>query len=249
MLILLPPSEGKTPPETGKPLEFNDLLFPEMSGERRTVLQELQVTSSLPNAHEKLNVGKSLQHEVAANQQILDAPTAPGFQVYTGVLFDALDYATLDHVDDDVTLVFSALFGVTRLSDAIPAYRFPATAKLPGFGPMGTWWRERLTDQLAGFASGPVIDCRSTTYRPFWKSPPSFTVTIDVFQRVNGELKVVSHWAKQARGYVARRLLQEHARSPISSLDQVTEAVSGLYEVELVPPTNRKAASLRVMLN
>ncbi len=249
MLILLPPSEGKTPPETGKPLDFNSLLFPGLSGERRTVLQELQVISSLPNAYEKLNVGKSLKHEVAANQHILSAPTAPAWQVYTGVLFDALDYAALENVDDDMTLVFSALFGVTRLSDAIPAYRFPATAKLPGFGPMGAWWRERLTDQMAGLATGPFIDCRSTTYRSFWKSPPLQTVTIDVFQRVNGELKVVSHWAKQARGYVARRLLQEHARSPISSLDQVTEAVSGLYEVELVPPTNRKAASLRVLLN
>ena len=50
MLILLPPSEGKTPPETGKPLDFNSLLFPGLSGERRTVLQELQVISSLPNA-------------------------------------------------------------------------------------------------------------------------------------------------------------------------------------------------------
>ena len=249
MLILLPPSEGKTPPETGKPLDFNELLFPGLSGERRTVLHELQAVSSLANAHETLKVGKSLKDEVAANQYILDAPTAPAWQVYTGVLFDALDYATLENVDDDITLVFSALFGATRLSDAIPAYRFPATAKLPGFGPMGTWWRERLTDQMAGFATGPFIDCRSTTYRPFWKSPPLLTVTIDVFQRVNGELKVVSHWAKQARGYVARRLLQEHARSPISSLDQVTETVSGLYEVELIPPTTRKAASLRVMLD
>src|SRR5699024_11898444 len=67
----------------------------------------------------------------------------------TGVLFDALDYGTLEGVDDDLTLVFSALFGVTRLSDAIASYRYPATAKLPGIGNVGTWWRARLTDQLA----------------------------------------------------------------------------------------------------
>lgn len=249
MLILLPPSEGKTPPDSGKPLDFNDLLFPALSGERRTVIQELQAVSSLANAHEMLKVGKSLQHEVAANQHILDAPAAPGWQVYTGVLFDALDYASLDSVDHDLTLVFSALFGATRLADAIPAYRFPATAKLPDFGSMGTWWRERLTDQLAGFATGPIIDCRSSTYRSFWKAPPLRTATIDVFQWVDGELKVVSHWAKQARGYVARRLLQEHTRSPISSLDQAVEAISGLYQVEFLPPTTRKAASLRIILD
>src|SRR5699024_639211 len=120
MLILLPPSEVKTAPEDSSSLDFNDLLFLCLSGERRTVTHELQVVSSLANAHEVLKVGKPLQHEIAANQQLLEAATAPAWQVYTGVLFDALDYGTLDQVDSDAAVVFSALFGVTRLSDAIP---------------------------------------------------------------------------------------------------------------------------------
>lgn len=249
MLILLPPSEGKTAPEHGDQLAFDGLIFPELSGERRTLIQELEVVSSLGNAHELLKVGKSLHEEIAANQHLLEAPTAPAWQVYTGVLFDALDYGALEHVDEDLTLVFSALFGVTRLSDNIPSYRYPATAKLPGVGNVGTWWRARLTDQLADYGSGPIIDCRSTTYRSFWKTPPFRTVTIDVFQRVDGELKVVSHWAKQARGYVARHLLQHHAQEPLGSVQQVAEAVSELYEVELVSPTEKKAGSLRIVLN
>lgn len=248
MLIMLPPSEGKTPPQNGTPLDFDELLFPGLSGERRTVVQELQAVSSLVNAHEVLKVGKSLTAEIAANQQVFEGPTAPGWQVYTGVLFDALDYGTLETIDNDVTLVFSALFGVTRLADAIPTYRFPATAKLPSLGNIGTWWRTRLADQMAGFATGPFIDCRSATYRSFWKAPPLRTMTVDVFQRVDGELKVVSHWAKQARGYVARHLLQAHAQSPISSLDQATQAVAEIYDAELIPPTARKAASLRIVL-
>ena len=249
MMILLPPSESKTAPETGSPLDLNELLFPGLSGERRTLIHELQVVSSLAGAHETLKVGKSLTDEIAANQEILDAPSAPAWKIYTGVLYDALDYGTLEDIDDDIALVFSALFGVTRLSDHIPTYRYSAAAKLPGVGNVGTWWRERLTDQMADFATGPVIDCRSSTYRSFWKSPPLRTVTIDVFQRVDGELKVVSHWAKQARGFVARHLLQAQAKSPLSSIDQVAEAVREIYEVEMVPPTTRKAASLRVVLN
>ena len=249
MMILLPPSETKTAPEHGSPLDFNELLFPGLSGERRTIVQELQVVSSLAGAHETLKVGKSLTKEIEANQHILDAPTAPAWQVYTGVLYDALDYGSLENIDDDVTLVFSALLGVTRLADHIPTYRFSAAAKLPGIGNIGTWWRERLTDQMDDFAIGPVIDCRSSTYKSFWKTPPLRTVTIDVFQRVNGELKVVSHWAKQARGFVARHLLQAQAESPIASIDQVAESVSEIYEVDLVAPTTRKAASLRVVLD
>ncbi|HIW46128.1 MAG TPA: peroxide stress protein YaaA [Candidatus Yaniella excrementigallinarum] len=249
MLILLPPSEGKTAPEDGPSLDFNDLVFPGLSGERRTVIHELQVVSSLANAHEVLKVGKTLQHEIAANQQLLEAATAPAWQVYTGVLFDALDYGTLDQVDSDAAVVFSALFGVTRLSDAIPNYRYPATAKLPAIGNIGTWWRERLTSSLDAYASGPIIDCRSTPYKSFWKAPPLRTVTIDVFQRVNGELKTVSHWAKQARGYVARQLLLAHAKQPIGSLDQVAETVGELYEVELIRPTSKKPGSLRIVLD
>ena len=249
MMILLPPSETKTAPENGSPLDFNELLFPGLSGERRTIIQELQVVSSLASAHETLKVGKSLTKEIEANQHILEAPTAPAWQVYTGVLYDALDYGSLEGIDDDVTLVFSALFGVTRVADHIPTYRFSAAAKLPGVGNTGSWWRERLADQMADFATGPVIDCRSSTYKTFWKTPPLRTVTIDVFQRVDGELKVVSHWAKQARGFVARHLLQAQAESPISSIDQVAESVSELYEVDLIAPTTRKAASLRVVLD
>lgn len=249
MLILLPPSEAKTTPENGQRLTFNNLVFPEMSGERRTIIHELQVVSSLGNAHEVLKVGKTLRQEIQANQHILEAPTAPAWQVYTGVLYDALDYGTLDDVDDDAALVFSALFGATRLSDGIPSYRYPATAKMPGIGNIATWWRERLTSHLDEYATGPIIDCRSTTYKPFWKTPPFRTVTIDVFQRVNGELKTVSHWAKQARGYVARQLLQAHAQKRIGSLEQAAKAVSKIYEAELVPPTVKKAASLRIVLD
>src|SRR5690625_150450 len=132
MLILLPPSEGKTTPEHGAPLDFNSLLFPELSGERRTILQELEVVSSLGNAHEVLKVGKTLTAEIEANQHILDVPAAPGWQVYSGGLFDDLVYGSFDNDDGVTTLVFSALFGVTRLSDTIPAYRYPATAKQIG---------------------------------------------------------------------------------------------------------------------
>src|SRR5699024_7596514 len=160
-----------------------------------------------------------------------------------------LDYGTLDQVDSDAAVVFSALFGVTRLSDAIPNYRYPATAKLPAIGNIGTWRRERLTSSLDAYASGPTIDCRSTPYKSFWTAAPLRTVTIDVFQRVHGELIIDSHWAKQARGYVARQLLLAHAKQPIGSLDQVAETVGELYEVELIRPTSKKPGSLRIVLD
>ena len=140
-----------------------------------------------------------------------------------------------------MTLVFSALFGDTTI-DAIPAYRFlqPQTS---GFGPMGACGG-RLTDQMAGLATGPLLTVAPRPTGRF-ESPPLQTVTIDVFQRVNGGLGV-PHWAKQARGYVSA-IIAEHARSPISSLDQVAGGCGLLSRTH--SPTNRKAASLRVLLN
>ena len=95
MLILLPPSEGKTSPRSGAPLDLDTLLFPTLAGERRTVLGTLTTASALPDALSVLGVGASLEDEVRANVDLLEAHAAPGHQVYSGVLFDALDSSSL----------------------------------------------------------------------------------------------------------------------------------------------------------
>ena len=41
MLILLPPSEGKTPPRLGKPLELHNLSFPVLTRPRGMVIEAL----------------------------------------------------------------------------------------------------------------------------------------------------------------------------------------------------------------
>src|SRR5699024_5995018 len=63
MLILLPPSEGKTAPEDGPSLDFNDLVFPGLSGERRTVIHELQVDSSLAEGEAQSKRGSTMNEK------------------------------------------------------------------------------------------------------------------------------------------------------------------------------------------
>ena len=135
MLILLPPSEGKTPAPAGNaPVCFADLSFPELTAERKSVLEELAAVSSGPDALAELKVGASLEAEVERNMRLLTEPAQPAIHTYTGVLFEALDYASFSPAERDAAhwslLISSALWGILRPEDAIPAYRLSMGVKL-----------------------------------------------------------------------------------------------------------------------
>ncbi|SJN26813.1 UPF0246 protein YaaA [Micrococcus lylae] len=265
VLILLPPSEGKTAPASGRPLDLSGLVLaddPEVTAARTELLDRLARVSGREDALEVLGVGASLAAEVEANRTITQNPAAAAHRVYTGVLFDALDYASLPTAARTRArrraLVFSALLGVTALGDAIPAYRLSVGARLPDMPGLGTWWKKRLTPALDAFAeedAGPVVDCRSGGYASQWKAPSGRTVTVDVFQMKAGRRTVVSHFAKHTRGLVARELLAAPA-SQVRTLEEAVAVVerAGSHEgphdwsVELVEPTVTKAGSLQVVL-
>lgn len=261
MLILLPPSEGKTAPRSGAPLDLESLLLPSLSGERTTAMGILSSVSSAPDAAQVLGVGETVRADVEANTVLFDSPAAPAHQLFTGVLFDALDYASLPEAARrrarEHVLVFSGLFGVLALGDRIPNHRLTVTANLPGLGRMSSWWKQRLTPPLNAHAerAGVIVDCRSGGYMAQWKAPAGLTVTVDVFQIRQGKRTVVSHFAKHTRGLVARQLLLAGSRavtSPQSAAEVVAAAGSAAgphaWSVDLVPAAGQKHASLQVTL-
>ena len=77
--------------------------------------------------------------------------------MFTGVLFDALDHASLSAAAKRrarlSVLVFSALFGATALADRIPAFRLSVGAKLPGLPGLAAHWRPVLTPALDALAA------------------------------------------------------------------------------------------------
>ena len=157
MLILLPPSEGKTPAPAGNaPVCFADLSFPELTAERESVLEELAAVSSGPDALTELKVGASLAAEVERNTRLLTEPAQPAIRTYTGVLFEALDYASFSPAERDAAhwslLISSALWGILRPEDAIPAYRLSMGVKLGSVGALASFW-----ERCAGYHTGS--DC------------------------------------------------------------------------------------------
>lgn len=234
VLILLPPSEGKTQRRRGRPLDLESLSFPKLTPMRADVIDAVESVSGGPEAHEILGVSPNLIEEVARNTRLRSAPTAPAGEVYSGVLYDALDLSSLDTAArrraTRSIVVQSALFGAVRLSDRIPAYRLSMSVNLPGIGPLATAWRPWLDSILTEAAGrGVIVDCRSSTYAAAW--PPIGALA---GKWVQIAVPGATHMAKHTRGLVARELCRQ-AGSP-KTPKSLAEALSDLFDVELAEP-------------
>ncbi|CAM5544343.1 hypothetical protein SGLAM104S_07156 [Streptomyces glaucescens] len=122
MLVLLPPSEGKASSGRGAPLKLESLSLPALAEARETVLGELVelCVGDEDKAREVLGLSEGLRGEVAKNVELRTAGARPAGEIYTGVLYDALDLATLDPAAQRRAarslLVFSGLWGAVRVT-------------------------------------------------------------------------------------------------------------------------------------
>ncbi len=251
MLILLPPSEGKTPaPKRRRPVDVSALSFPDLTDARVQVGDALAAVSARSDALEVLGVGASVEVDVRANIDLWSAPAAPAGQIYSGVLYDALDLATVSpqarRRATNCVLVVSALWGAMRLTDRVPAYRLSMTVDLPGIGPLARFWRPHLESVLDSSSERTVaVDCRSAPYRAAWPGDPTRTVHISVLSA--DSRTAVSHMAKHTRGLVARHLCARSGTQPRSP-ERLAEAVGEVFECALTPPrTGRSPWNLQVV--
>ncbi len=242
MLVLLPPSEGKTAPRRGAPLDLERLTFPELTSTRERVLDALVdlATHHPARALEALGLSSRQTDEVARDAALLTAPTAAAGKVYSGVLYDALDLASLDagarRRAQRGVLVWSALFGAVRLGDRIPAYRLSGDSALPGIGGLAALWRDPLAAAMAeATRKGLVVDLRSGAYAAMWKPVGDVadrTITVRVLQEMpDGSRKVVSHFNKATKGRLLRTWLTEGVDA--RSAEELADAcVAAGYVVE-----------------
>ena len=252
MLILLPPSEGKTPARRGSAVDWSALGFPELNPYRAKVLEALGTVSAHQDALALLGVGASLRDDVERNTRLHAEPAAPAHSIYSGVLYDALGYRTLTPAQrrkaDESVLVVSALWGALRFGDSVPAYRLSMGTALPDVGRLAPFWKAQLGDTLGAAVRGHLlVDCRSSTYAAAWAPPPEHTVSVNVFTETDGVRKVVSHFAKHTRGELARHLLVRRGKAPAAPSD-LLKAAREKWDAELVPGTARKPHALNIIL-
>ena len=237
MLILLPPSEGKTAPTTGSPVDLDKLAYAgTLTPSRQKLLGALAALAELPveRAVSMLAVSAGQAGEVAVDSALSSAPAGPAAAVYTGVLYDRLRLPDLPKRALGRVLIASALWGVLRPGDEIPYYRFSAKAKLDGIGGLAAFWRPALAEALPDKPGTLVVDMRSGAYSAAWKPKRATLVHVRAFSEVKGKRKPMSHMAKATRGEVARALL-EAKKPPESPEAAASLAESAGFTVELTP--------------
>jgi uncharacterized protein len=202
MLVLLPPSQGKAPPERGRRAGLSTLVYPRLREHRERLIE-------------------------AVDPDLRKAPAIPAAELYTGVLFEALGLADLPW---NGVLISSALWGVIRPGDRIPAYRLDMSAKPAGIGGLAAYWREPLRAALPD--RGLVLDMRSGSYAAAWKPRRANHLAVRGFTEApDGSRTVITHMAKRVRGEVARLVLQAGG---IERPEEVAEIASaGGLRVEL----------------
>ncbi|MGY1754052.1 peroxide stress protein YaaA [Blastococcus sp. SYSU D01042] len=214
MLVLLPPSETKHPGGEGAPLDLAALTAPELTGVRTELAEALvELADDVPASRAALGVSAAQDDEIARNAALWTSPTLPAVERYTGVLYDALDVRSLTRAQraraDARLAVGSALFGVVRAGDRIPAYRLSAGSALPGLPGLRSLWRPALAPVLAA-EPGLVVDLRSGAYAALAPVPGAVTVQV-LSERADGTRAVVSHFNKAHKGRLAQLLARTTA--------------------------------------
>lgn len=244
MLILLPPSEGKTRPESGPALDVDGLSSPGLNRVREQLLTTLIRLSGTRRANEILGLGPTQAEDVHHNTLLREAPTARADAIYTGVLFSELGPDTLEDARarfESRVAIASALFGIVRPHDRIPAYRMSGSVSLPRLGTVASRWKSVIPQAITDLADGGlVVDLRSGTYVALGKPAAAVpTATMRVLHEKDGKRSVVSHFNKATKGRIVRQLMIEDVEAAdasalataLSDLGHVVERVDQRIDV------------------
>jgi hypothetical protein len=109
-----------------------------------------------------LGLTPGLTDQLGRDASLLTAPSARAIEIYTGVLYEALDWKSLSlsakKRSESQLLIVSALFGALRPLDLIPPYRLSMDVSLPKLGGLSAYWRKHLSQALNHLEEELIID-------------------------------------------------------------------------------------------
>ena len=223
-LILLPPSEGKASGGDGPPLDLDSMSFESLNPARARMAKALDQLSRRPRVARKLLgvKGAALERAKLDNATIQESPTLPAIERYTGVMYDAIDYRSLDagarEAFGRTVVIMSGLFGMVRPSDMIPTYKLKMGAKLLRSKTCAAAWKPLISKSLA-IAGGPGViwDLLPNEHSAAWDPstvPHGARFTVRFVERAaSGQLKTVTHLSKLLKGALVRHLVSNSAEA------------------------------------
>lgn len=204
MLVLLPPSEGKSnAPGAG---DFSK-REPRLARNARTVLEHVAALKPAERARfygmKDATKAKSVH---AANEAALHGGCVKALERYTGVVYRHLDYPALKRQKDaDARIaIVSGFFGLISGATPLPYYKMPINPWLARF------WFERNGERLVRLAGRKrVLSLLPQAYAR--AVPADSLVTVDF--RVDGGRKPAGHLGKAVKGKFVRWLIENRVDS------------------------------------
>ncbi|WP_425084820.1 peroxide stress protein YaaA [Ruegeria profundi] len=157
--------------------------------------------------------------------------TRPAALAFAGDTYQGLEAASLDADEmawaQDHLRILSGLYGVLRPLDAIQPYRLEMGSKLKTRRGKNLYeyWRDQLSKALnaqgAEVGSEVLVNCASQEYfgAVDMKALNLKVITPVFMEDKAGTPKIVSFFAKKARGAIARYIIQHRLTDPAGLLD------------------------------
>ena len=199
-LILIPPSEGKTPEGEGPPLGKTTKPVKEMVDRLRKYNGDWGKLLGVK--------GNALESGIEANRSILKSPTMPAIERYTGVVYQGIDYGTLSKkgsifFDRHIRIV-SAVFGLVEPERLIPDYKLKIE-KLDA----DKYWKPILSEQIG---STYVIDLLPNAHKKAVGYESG--IEVDFVVEKKGKRVSAGHFGKLIKGRFVRWLCANGVTDP-----------------------------------
>ncbi len=189
---------------------------------RNLSLGDLKALMGLSDDLAKLNRDRFQAFEAAPAAEVT-RPAIFGFagDTYQGLEARSLDADELRYAQDHLR-VLSGLYGVLRPLDAIQPYRLEMGSRLKTRRGSNLYhfWGNRIAKALNAQAeatgSAMLVNCASQEYfgAVDLKALKPRVITPQFYDTKNGQPKIISFFAKKARGAMARYMVQNRLRAP-----------------------------------
>lgn len=226
MLIVISPAKRLDFTETDPALPATQPRFGEDTGSlirtaRRQTRADLRRLMGISEDLAKLNHTRFRDFDETATDKGVQAVMAFAGDVYQGLEARKFDSAQLDWAQGHLRIL-SGLYGLLRPLDRIQPYRLEMGVRLKTRrgGSLYDFWDDRISNQLNGDAEGhphPVlINLASQEYfgavdAKALKLP---VVTPNFREEKDGESRIISFFAKKARGAMARYAIENRIENP-----------------------------------
>lgn len=227
MLLVISPAKSldyQTPPPLASfsiPEKMRDsaLLIEEL---RKMAPPQLAEMMSISTKLADLNFGRYLQWKAKATPR----NAAQAIFVFTGDVYQGLDARTLDEADiayaQEHLRILSGLYGLLRPLDLMQPYRLEMGTRLATErgATLYDFWGDTLTGmlnkQMKLLGTDTLLNLASNEY--FTSVRPTKLkgrIVSPVFKDYkSGQYKIISFFAKKARGYMSRWVIQNRIESP-----------------------------------